>query len=405
MTPRVPEARDPCGATARAHHPPDDEVAALGTPPTTRSDTDERAAAQDRLGVVLVGAGHTNLHVLDQAPRLRAAGIDLTLVAPATFVYSGMATAVAAGARSLEEATIDVAALARRRGVRHLVGRVGAIDPATGRLGLEDGTSLGWEVAALNLGSVVRTEGLEVADDVATVKPFERLIGVRRWLSTLPPGADARVNIVGGGPTGLELAGQLAHRFGDRLTVTVLERGATPGAGLPPGGRRVVLRLLQRRGVRLRSRTDVSAVHGDHLVVDGTREAHDAAVIATGLVPPALATTAGLGQPDGIPVTATLVHPAHDGLYAVGDCALFTPQPLPRIGVHGVRQGPVLVESLLARAAGAPLPRYRPQTRALQILDLGGGTALATRGRWWATGSTMLRLKQRIDQRWLARYG
>jgi NADH dehydrogenase FAD-containing subunit len=354
--------------------------------------------------VVLVGAGHTHLHVIGQAPRLRAAGIELTVVAPSTFLYSGRATAVAAGARSVAEASIDVAALTRHRGVRHVATRVTDIDADGRTLTLEQGEVLPYRVVSLNLGSVVRTDPLLVGEDVATVKPLERLLEVSRWLTSLPAGARARCSIVGGGPTGLELAGLLTHHGGDRIEVIVFERGPTPGASLAAGARRAALRELRRRGVQIRTDADVTAVHPDHLVVDGTRRPHDAVVLATGLVAPPLVAATGLGDARGIPVTRALVHPLHDDLYAVGDAAWFTARPLPKLGVHGVRQGPVLVASLLARAAGEPLPVYRPQRLALQILDLGGGHGVASRGRWWLTGRAMGRLKATIDHRWLERY-
>jgi NADH dehydrogenase FAD-containing subunit len=354
--------------------------------------------------VVLVGAGHTHLHVIDEAPRLRAAGVELTVVAPSTFVYSGRATLVAAGLRRLDEASIDVAGLARRRGVRHLATGVTGIDAEGHTLTLQQGGVLPYRVASLNLGSVVRTDPLVVDADVAMVKPFERLLELAGWLAALPPGARARCSIVGGGPTGLELAGLLTHRWGDRVEVTVFERGPTPGASLAAGARRAALRQLHRRGVRIHADAHVTAVHHDHLVVDGSRHDHDAAVLATGLIAPPLVAASGLGDARGIPVTPELVHPRHRDLYAVGDAAWFTARPLPKLGVHGVRQGPVLVASLLARAAGNPLPLYRPQRVALQILDLGGGAAVASRGRWWLTGRAMGRLKDGIDQRWLDRY-
>ncbi len=93
----------------------------------------------------------------------------------------------------------------------------------------------------------------------------------------------------------------------------------------------------------------------------------------------------GLSDENGVPVRATLQHVDRDEAYAVGDCARFLPGPLPRIGVHGVRQGPVLKRILLARLRGECLPVYQPQRRALSILDLGDGVGLAVRGRWWGT--------------------
>ncbi|MFU8840610.1 MAG: NAD(P)/FAD-dependent oxidoreductase [Nitriliruptoraceae bacterium] len=377
--------------------------------PATRPDHPTRgttlpSGTRNPLEVVLVGAGHTHLHVVDQAPRLRAAGVELTLVAPSTFVYSGRATLVAAGLRHIDEASIDVADLARRRGVRHLATRVTDIDAEGATLTLAHGEVLPYRVVSLNLGSVVRTDPLQVGGEVAMVKPFERLLALAGWLASLPAGARARCSIVGGGPTGLELAGLLTHRWGDRVEVTVFESGPTPGASLATGARRAALRQLRRRGARIRTRAAVTAVHDDHLVVDGTRHEHDAAVLATGLIAPPLVAASGLGDARGIPVTPELVHPQHRELYAVGDAARFTARPLPKLGVHGVRQGPVLVASLLARAADQPLPVYRPQRVALQILDLGGGRAVASRGRWWLTGRAMARLKDGIDQRWLDRY-
>ena len=359
---------------------------------------------REPLEVVLVGAGHTHLHVIDQAPRLRAAGVELTVVAPSRFVYSGRATAVAAGLRRFEDATIEVADLTRRRGVRHLATRVSDIDVVGRVLTLEQGGPLPYRVASLNLGSVVRTGGLTLGADVATVKPFERLLALSEWLAARPPAERTRCSIVGGGPTGLELAGLLTHRWGDRVAVTVFQRGPLPGAALSAGARRAALKQLRARGVTIRTGAPVTAVHGDHLVVDGVRHPHDVAVLATGLVAPPLVAATGLGDARGIPVTPALLHRHHDDLYAVGDTAWFTAHPLPKLGVHGVRQGPVLVSSLLARAAGEQLPVYRPQRRALQILDLGGGHAVASRGRGWASGPPMRWLKDTIDQRWLDRY-
>lgn len=351
--------------------------------------------------VLLVGAGHTHLHVISRASKLRRAGLHITVVAPATFHYSGLATAVATGTMPVEAATIDVRRLAARCGVRHLEGRAISCDPERREVSLEDGRRVRYDVVSFNIGSVAATGNLDIAAGVATVKPFDQLFTFSRWLDASSPNGRAEVSVVGGGPTGLELTGQLTARLGSRATVTMFERGPQPGGDLPAGARRRAVRLLERRGAVLRSNSDVRGVYPDHLTVDGGRHDHDAVVLAIGLTATPFPT---LGGTRGIPIRDTLQHLDHDEVYAVGDCADFTPQPLPKLGVYGVRQGPVLVRSLLARRSGRPLPTYRPQRRALQILDLGGSTALATRGRWWAESPTLRRLKLRIDRRWLDRY-
>lgn len=153
----------------------------------------------------------------------------------------------------------------------------------------------------------------------------------------------------------------------------------------------------------------VRRLESDHVVLDsGVTVEHDVVVLATGLVASDLLADVGLSDEesarDGIPVRATLQHRDHDDIYAAGDCAHFMPHPLAKVGVYGVRQGPVLLASLLARTTGERLPVFEPQRHALQVLDLGGGVGLATRGSWWWMGRAALRLKRRIDRRWLAQY-
>ncbi len=356
------------------------------------------------MDLLLVGAGHAHLHVLGAADRLRAAGWRVRLLAPASFQYSGVASAVAAGDLPADEGRIDVRDLAHRCGVDHVVGRLTGLDPAGRTATASTGERLTYDVVSLNLGSVVSPHGMLVGDGVLGVKPLEDLSDLDARLRAAAGPAGATVTVVGAGPTGLELAAHLSVRP-DVARVQLVDAAGTVGADLPRGARRRVARLLADRGVDVRlgvrvTRLDAMGLRG----AQGTDLCHDVAILATGLAAPPLVADLGLGGPAGVPVRATLQHRDHPEVYAAGDCADFGPRPLPRVGVHGVRQGPVLVRSLLARAAGAPLPTYEPPRRWLSVLDLGAGEALAVRGRLWWQGGAALRLKRRIDRRWLATY-
>ncbi len=353
--------------------------------------------------LLLVGAGHTHLYLVRHAGELVAAGYRVHLLAPRFFHYSGLASAIAAGAAPAATGRVDVAALAGRSGVTFHEGTLVALD-LDNRLARDaDGSELRFDVVSLNIGSVVAPlPGATVEADVRRVKPLSDLHGLSEALESVPTGA--RVTVVGGGASGVELAAHLSARRGVSR-VHLLEAASHVGDGLPAGARRRVRRLLADRGAVVRTGCAVAEL-SDRSVrcADGTVLEHDAALLATGLSAPPLVAGLGLGDHAGVPVRETLQHVDHDDVYAVGDCARFLARPLPRIGVHGVRQGPVLHRSLLARAQGQPLPAYRPQRRALSVLDLGGGTGLATWGPVWWEGRSALRLKRLIDRRWLRGY-
>ncbi|WP_407317481.1 FAD-dependent oxidoreductase [Isoptericola halotolerans] len=358
--------------------------------------------------LLLVGAGHAHLHLLRHAPRLAGAGYQVCLVAPRWFDYSGLAAAIAAGGHDPHEGRIDVGALARHAAVDHLRGMVVDVDPVARTASTDGGDRLTWDIVSFNIGSVTTADAsTQIAAGTAGtvgVKPLDGLARLREHLAGRPSGNGHRITVVGGGASGIELAAHLGARH-DVDRVHLIESGDHVGGFLPPSARTRVLVLLEERGVRVRTGAQIELLDRTSVRLrDGTRWTHDLAVLASGLSAPALARRAPLGGLDGFPVRATLQHRDDDDVYAVGDCADFLPASLPRTGVHGVRQGPVLLSAFEARARGDRRPVYRPPRRTLSILDLGGGTALAVRGRRWWLGRSSLTVKRRIDRRWLARY-
>lgn len=357
--------------------------------------------------LLLVGAGHSHLHLLEpDRALLLAERYDVHLVAPATFRYSGSASATATGALPPTASRLDVAALARRADVRHLDDEVVSVDLEHRTATTAGGTRLGWDVLCLNTGSVVdpAAAGLpQTGPDVLRVKPLGDLLRLRDALTAAErSGRVLTATVVGGGASGAELAGGLAaHPGAGRVRLVSADDALLPAVPARAAGR--AARVLADRGVELHLGTRVEELDGRRVRWAGGGATHDVAVLATGLVA-APAVTGALGDHRGVPVRATLRHPEHDDVFATGDCARFLPHPLPRLGVHGARQGPVLHAALLARAHGRPLPSYEPPVEALSVVDLGGGRGLAVRGRWWWEGRSALAVKRRIDSRWLARY-
>lgn len=354
--------------------------------------------------VVLVGGGHAHLQVIPAAPAFRQRGGRLTVICPRAFWYSGLATAMLGGDREPADDRIDIADLCRRHGVEWIDTTATAIDPAARRLTLADGRTVDFTAASLNIGSEVAPPDTSVADDARlwTVKPIADLARLRTHIEA--GGGTARIAVAGGGPTGCEVTANLVAlcRCRDRRADIALynaDRRLLPTAAAGAGRR--VQDSLEARDVTVHHGRAVTPDSDGRLHVDGHALDADVIVLATGLRAVALARSLASDDTDGVPVTGALHHPAYPWLFAAGDCAHFLPRPLPKAGVFGVRQGPVLRRNLLARLDGRPPVTYVPQRHYLSILDLGDDTGLALYGSFWWHGRTALRLKHRLDERFL----
>lgn len=360
--------------------------------------------------IVLVGAGHAHAGVLLGADALGGRGHEVVLVAPGDFWYSGLATGVVGGRHAPEEDRVDVARLAAARGVHWVRDTAVAIDAGARRLALASGESLGWDALSLDVGSEVVPDVPGAAEHAVSVKPIAGLCGLgARLAADWPARGPRRVVVVGGGASGAEVAANLAALAAGRAAearVTVVGRADRLVPDLPRGAAARLARTLARRGLVLRLGASVASVEADAVRLDdGERLPADLVVWAAGVRPPPLAARSGLpvDAAGALRVDEHLAALGHPAIFGGGDCIAFPGRDLPKIGVHAVREAPVLLHNLAAAVEAGPRRRYAPQRRTLLILNLGDGTGLAVRGAWWWHGRMALRLKDWIDRRWLAR--
>jgi NADH dehydrogenase FAD-containing subunit len=331
--------------------------------------------------LILLGAGHAHLLLVERAADLRAAGLEPVLVAPRIFHYSGLATGVLSGALPEGANEVDVAALCARYGIDFIDSVFKVIEDD--RIVLSDGRCLSFDFASFAIGSHV-----EGAFPATAAKPLANLTALARTLRAAP---GSRVVVAGAGPTGTEIAASLAGlsaREGLELAINLC---GPRGRGR---GRDRLYRSLEQRGIGLFGVRVANHRPGEALLADGTSLPCEHVVTATGLVP----------NGPGFDVLETLRSRDDPRIFAAGDCANFLVQPLPKHGVFAVRQAPVLLRNLIAAARGTPLVSYRPQRRWLSIMDLGDGSGFATWGALAHRSRAALLLKRRLDLAFVGRF-
>ncbi len=367
-----------------------------------------------RRTVILVGAGHAHLHVTAHAEALARHGARVVLIDPGEFWYSGLATGMLGGRYQPAEDRVDPRALAETHQAEFIKDRVESITPSARRLRLAGGEELAYDYLSINVGSLVNSEALVGATHdptVWSVKPIANLWKLRQHLEArFGAGEAPRVAVIGGGPTGSEVAANLAAlatRHGMDMRITLITHGDRLIEHAPAAAARALQQKLTGLGVTIQLRTRITIREGSSLISDdGGCVPADVVVLALGLEAHPIVQSLGLpARPkSGLRIDGTLRSIADERVFASGDCAAMEGLDLPKLGVFGVRQAPYLHANLLACLKGAPLSEYKPQKRSLAILDLGDGTALATWGPWWWCGRFSRWLKGFLDRRFLARY-
>ena len=368
--------------------------------------------------LVLLGIGHTNAHVLRMWGMQPIAGTRLTCVSNhPTVTYSGMLPAVLAGQIPPERMEIDLVRLCASVGARLIVGEVTGLDVQAQQLQIADRPPLPFDVLSIGIGSVPRRDGVEVVGDLLMpIKPMQtfrdRLAARLKAVAASVNGRALRIAIVGGGAAGAEIAfcipEGLRQTLGDTpFELTLVDRGTRLVEGVRTKTAATIRQKLETRGVTIALEREITRVDAEGLqYADGSHEAFDLVLWATGAAPPPLLAKLDLPLDERgfLQTDATLKTTATAPIFAVGDTGTIAGANLPKAGVYAVRQGPVLWDNLQRALNKQPLEAYEPQRGFLKLLNTGDGAAIGEYRGFTVASPWVLRLKNRIDHRFMDMY-
>jgi pyridine nucleotide-disulfide oxidoreductase family protein len=381
--------------------------------------------------LVLVGGGHAHVHVLAALASTPFAATQVTLVSPySRQIYSGMLPGWIAGYYALEDCALALDALARRAGVRFVQTACTGLDLDARQVRCASGETIAFDGLSIDTGPVAHPD--QPAGAVAHGLPIRPIEGfVAAWPGLLEKARQDgfKLAIVGDGAAAIELAFAMQTRFAAEGLVharlTLIGSNPQPLAGFPFLLRRKAMKLLAAQGIaHLGQRRALALLPGRVQLEDGAELAADAVLLATGAAAPAWPAASGLATDEAgfIRVNTRLQSVSHPFAFAAGDIAAYA-DARPKSGVFAVRAGPPLAENLRAMCegqnlramcegqnlraicAGKTLKPWRPQKRALYLLSTGQKYALAAWGGFSISGAWVWRWKDRIDRRFIARFG
>jgi len=353
---------------------------------TAPSTTGAVAASLQRPRIVIVGAGFGGLAAAMHLGRVDA---ELTVVDHRNHhLFQPLLYQVATAALSPADIAAPIRGiLGRQANTRVLLGAVTGVDIA-GRAVLVGDRRVPYDQLVIATGArdsyfghdewKAATLDLKTIEDATAMRrrillAFERAEdsedeAERRRLLTFV--------VIGGGPTGVELAGALAElaraalardfRRIDPTTarIVLVEAGPRLLASFPESLSAVAARALRRLGVELRLGIGVTECDADGATLGHERIESRTLIWAAGVAASPAATWLGVtpGRGGRVPVGRDLSLPGHPEIFVIGDTAEIVGSPLPGVAPVAKQQGAYVARVIAARRAGrlAPGPfRYR----------------------------------------------
>ena len=365
--------------------------------------------------VVIVGGGFGGLNA---ARALRRAPVRITLIDRRNFhLFQPLLYQVATGGLS----PANIAAplrwiLERQANCEVLLGEVRGFD-IEGRRVLFDSAELHYDTLVVAAGGRHSYFGHAEWEPLAPgLKTIEDATEIRRRLLTAFELAEREAAvarrrilltfvIVGGGPTGVEMAGaaaeiarhSLSHEFRHidpaDSQIILIEAGERVLSTYPPELSAKAQNSLERLGVTVRTKTIVKSVADDAVTIEwagGCEEIPSHTVIwAAGVEASPLArslaasTGAALDRAGRIVVEPDLTLSGHPEVFVLGDMACYSHQdgkPLPGVAPVAIQQGRFVAKLITARLRSKKLPSFCYRDRGT-LATIGRSAAVADFGR------------------------
>ena len=286
---------------------------------------------------------------------------------------------------------------------------ISAVDPATRTVTSTDGGRWDGDVLVLAAGSQPNFFGTPGAaesafplyslDDATRLR--SRILGIFEQADRDPKlierGALNFV-IVGGGPTGVEVAGAIADMVSVTLPATYEDLDASAAqihlldygdALLKPFSDEAhgyVAKVLEDKGVKIHLGTGVKEVGTGHaLLSDGRTIATRCVIWGGGIKAAAIAADGGLAQGRGgrVDVSGDLTLAGHEGVYVIGDIANIPEAgagALPQLGSVALQSGHWAADNILADFEGKPRKPFVYHDKGIMAM-IGRGAAIAEVGK------------------------
>jgi NADH:quinone reductase (non-electrogenic) len=356
--------------------------------------------------VVIIGGGFAGLRA---ARALKRVPVRVTLVDRHNHhVFQPLLYQVATAALSPGDIASPIRWILRRqKNVEVLLAEAQQIDVERRSVQLDHGDSLDYDYLVVAAGAANAYFGHDAwARYAPALKTLNDAIGIRTRMLLAYERAERETDeaarqrlltfvVVGGGPTGVEMAGAIAeiarqtladefrHIETARARIILAEAGEVLSA-FPESLRAASRDSLRRLGVELREGTHVTEIDAGVVSLGDEQVAAQTVIWAAGVAAAPLGRTLGapLDRAGRVHVRSDLTIDGHPEVFVVGDLAHFTDadgQPLPGVAQVAMQQASQAARNIRRAIEGRPLAPFRYRNLG-NMATIGRNSAIADFG-------------------------
>jgi NADH:ubiquinone reductase (H+-translocating) len=354
--------------------------------------------------VVILGGGFAGLYA---ARRLKRAPVRVTLVDRRNHhLFQPMLYQVATAALNPSDIAAPIRSVLRKqRNTEVLLAEVASVDPTERRVDFTDGSSITYDYLLVATGArhsyfghnewEPLAPGLKNLEDAVEIRQRVLLAFERAEREPDPVRRHAYLTfvIVGGGPTGVEMAGAVAelrryalrrdfrHIDPGEATVMLLEGGPRLLPSYPEELSDKAKQDLRRLGVEVRIETMVTDIRPGSVVAAGWTIPAQTVIWAAGNVasPVLRSLNTPLDHAGRAIVEPDCTIPGHPEVFVLGDAAYFNHQeggPLPGISPVAIQMGEYAAGVMMCDLRGEPRRAFHYWDKG-QLAVIGRGRAVA----------------------------
>ena len=349
--------------------------------------------------VVIIGSGFGGIRA---AKGLAHVEVDVTLIDANNFhTFQPLLYQVATAGLDADDIGFPIRRIFRRnRSIAFVLGEVTGIDLEQQTVAVDGDRVFSYDYLVIAAGSISTSFGIDgVGTHTFALKTLHDALRLRTHLlsqferasADSATAVDLGVVVVGGGPTGVEMAGGIRELIDKVFQKDYPDLAATPTPiTLVEAADRVLgtfhhslsdqaAAALRRRQITVELGTGVDHVEPDAVVLkDGRRIPAGTIIWAAGVAASPVSRLLGIELARGgrIPVGDDLSLARHPNVFAIGDIALSPGEPLPQVAQPAIQGGRHVAAVIAARLEGRTIPPFRYRDKG-SMATIGRNQAVA----------------------------